>query len=78
MDKYGAIDEMLKKLDVMADAKGTLRCGLIWDLSLTLKSLKAWLEKEDAAHEEKVETLKKHIENLSSAVEKTQGGGNSV
>lgn len=58
MDKYSAIDEMLKKLDVIADAKGTIRCGLIWDVSLTLKSLKDWLEKEDAAHKQTLENLK--------------------
>lgn len=66
MDKYGAIDEMLKKMDVLADAKGAVRCGLIWDVSLTLKSLKEWLEKEDAAHRQTLETLK---------AESARGGG---
>lgn len=77
-DKYGMVDELLKKLDVLADAKGAFRCGLIWDMTRMLKCLKNGFQSEDAAHEEKVEALKKHIENLSAAFEKTEGGGNSV
>ena len=77
-DKYGMLDEISKKMDVLADAKGVFRCGLIWDINGMINAMKGGLKKEDAAHEEKVEALKKHIENLSAAYEKTEGGGNSV
>ena len=38
-DKYGMIAEMVKKLDVLPDVKGAIRCGIIWDLSLMFKTL---------------------------------------
>ena len=46
-DKYGLISEMKKKMEVLADTKGTLRCGLIWDVANMLKALEDNLKKED-------------------------------
>lgn len=46
-DKYGMIDEMARKMDVLADAKGAFRCGLIWDMTQMLKALAEGLKKED-------------------------------
>lgn len=46
-DKYGLIDEMKKKMEVLADTKGTLRCGLIWDVANMLKALEDNLKAED-------------------------------
>ena len=61
-DKYGMISEMSKKLDVLPDVKGAIRCGIIWDLSLMLKALETGLKNEDKANAEKVEELKQMIE----------------
>ena len=61
-DKYGLVSEILKKLEVLADAKGTLRCGLIWDISNMVKALGDNLKKDDEAHTAKVEELKRIIE----------------
>jgi len=61
-DKYGLISEISKKLEVLADAKGTLRCGLIWDISNMVKALGDNLKKDDEAHTAKVEELKRIIE----------------
>jgi hypothetical protein len=60
-DKYGMIAEINKKLEVLADAKGTLRCGLIWDISNMVKALGDNLKKDDEAHRAKVEELKRII-----------------
>lgn len=61
-DKHGMVSEILKKLEVLADAKGTLRCGLIWDISNMVKALGDNLKKDDEAHTAKVEELKRIIE----------------
>ena len=60
-DKYGMISEILKKLEVLADAKGTLRCGLIWDITNMVKALEGNLKKDDEAQNAKVEELKRII-----------------
>lgn len=61
-DKHGMVSEILKKLEALADAKGTLRCGLIWDISNMIKALGDNLKKDDEAHTAKVEELKRIIE----------------
>ena len=61
-DKYGLISEISKKIEVLADAKGTLRCGLIWDISNMVKALGDNLKKDDEAQAAKVEELKRIIE----------------
>ena len=55
------IAEINKKLEVLADAKGTLRCGLIWDISNMVKALGDNLKKDDEAQNAKVEELKRII-----------------
>lgn len=57
-DKFGMVDEMLKKMDILADSHGALRCGLIWDIYGMLKALKDGLAKEDAATKDKIEMMK--------------------
>ena len=49
MDKYAKISDMEKKLDALADAKGAFRCGLIWDITSSLKELRVALKAEDEA-----------------------------
>jgi hypothetical protein len=61
-DKYGLISEISKKIEVLADVKGTLRCGLIWDISNMVKALGDNLKKDDEAQAAKVEELKRIIE----------------
>lgn len=68
-DKYGMIAEINKKLEVLADAKGTLRCGLIWDISNMVKALGDNLKKDDEAQNAKVEELKRIIERGQEATE---------
>lgn len=68
-DKYGLISEISKKLEVLADAKGTLRCGLIWDISNMVKALGDNLKKDDEAQNAKVEELKRIISQREEVIE---------
>lgn len=67
-DKYGLISEIKTKMEVLADAKGTLRCGLIWDITNILKALEGNLKKDDEAQAAKVEELKRIIEHKQEVV----------
>lgn len=67
-DKYGLISEIKTKMEVLADAKGTLRCGLIWDITNMVKALEGNLKKDDEAQAAKIEELKRIIENKSEVV----------
>lgn len=62
-NKYGIIDEMKRKMDLIADTTGALRCGLIWDVACMLKALREGLQKDDEVNAQKVEELKRIIEN---------------
>jgi len=67
-DKYGLISEIKTKMEVLADAKGTLRCGLIWDITNMVKALEGNLKKDDEAQAAKIEELKRIIENKPEVV----------
>ena len=58
MDKYAMIEEMKKKIDLAADARGALRCGLLWDVTCSLNNLSNVLKAEDEANAKKIEALK--------------------
>lgn len=49
MTKYEMINDMQQKMEALADAKGAFRCGLIWDISGSLKTLREMLIAEDEA-----------------------------
>jgi hypothetical protein len=62
-DKFGMVDEMLRKIEALADAKGVFRCGLIWDIAGMLTAMRDGLKKEDEATKHKINELKRMIEN---------------
>ena len=64
-DKFGMIDEAARKMEVLADAKGVFRCGLIWDIAQALKALRDGLKKEDEATALKIEELKRIVEEAN-------------
>ena len=58
-DKYGMLDEIKKRLEILADAKGVFRCGLIWDINDMVKAIEEGLRKDDEANAAKIEELKR-------------------
>jgi len=56
-DKYALVNDMRQSLDQLADAKGTLRCGLIWHLNNLFDTLNRTMQDEDKAHEQKVKEV---------------------
>lgn len=58
-DKYGMLEEIKKRLEILADVKGVFRCGLIWDINNMVKAVEEGLRKDDEANRKKIEILKK-------------------
>lgn len=60
-NKFATIQEMKEKLNMLADAQGTLRCGLVWNLNQLLEVLSNGLNAEDEANAQKVNELMRVI-----------------
>lgn len=58
-DKYGMLDEIKKRLEILADAKGVFRCGLIWDINDMVKAVEEGLRKDDEANAAKIVEFKR-------------------
>ena len=57
-NKYDLIEETKQKLNLLADATGTLRCGLVWNINQLLDALAQMLQNEDGQHETKIAELR--------------------
>ena len=57
-NKYDIIEETKQKLNLLADATGTLRCGLVWNINQLLDALTQLLQSEDSQHETKIAELR--------------------
>ncbi len=57
-NKYDLIEETKQKLNLLADATGTLRCGLVWNINQLLDALAQMLQNEDGHHEKKIAELR--------------------
>ena len=64
-DKFGMIGEISRKMEALADAKGVLRCGLIWDIAGMLTAMRDGLKKEDEATKQKINELKRIVEEAN-------------
>ena len=67
-NKYGLIEETKEKLNLLADATGTLRCGLVWNINQLLNALAQMLQNEDSQHETKIAELRGLIMEKGSEV----------
>lgn len=57
IDKYAILNEMRQHLDQLAEAKGTLRCGLIWGMNNMIEAMNEVLQEEDKANEQKINDI---------------------
>lgn len=60
-DKFEMIDDMIRKIDALADARGLNRCISLIELAQQLRALSEGLKKDDAATAEKVALLEKQL-----------------
>lgn len=64
-DIKGMFDEALRKLDLIADAKGVLRAGILWDTAQMIKAMKDGVMKELASKNDQINQLSAEIEKLN-------------
>lgn len=69
MDIESLFLQIVERLDWIADSKGALRAGLIYDVLQLVKGLKGQADAEIKKLSENVETLKNQIEILQKGVE---------
>ena len=62
-DKFALVDDIQKKMEALADAKGTFRCGLIWDIAGAIKALRDGLKSDDESHAKQIESMKQMLRN---------------
>lgn len=60
-DKFEMIDDMIRKIDALADTHGLNRCISLIELAQQLRALSEGLKKDDAATAEKVALLEKQL-----------------
>lgn len=62
MDITNLFDGISKNLDAIADARGVLRAGAIWETAKMTAQLKEEVKKQLAAKDAKIEELKGQLE----------------
>lgn len=63
-DRDGMFVEIRTKLELLADSKGVLRAGLIWDIDQMMKVLQKGINDEVDKKNEVIETLKHQISDM--------------
>lgn len=69
LNKYELIQDMLKKCDQLADARGVMRCALLCEIVNQLQALSGGMKKEDEANQKKIELMKAQINQQPVPVE---------
>jgi len=75
LDKFAIANDMRQSLDQLAEAKGTLRCGLIWHMNNLLDALNSAMQEDDRTHEQKVKEVWKLAQEQSKSLPPEGGGG---
>ena len=63
-DRDGMFDEIHKKMEVLADAKGVFRAGLIWDIDQMIQVLQKGINDEVEKKNDAIESLKRQINDM--------------
>lgn len=63
-DRDGMFDEIYKKMEVLADARGVFRAGLIWDIDQMIRCVQKGINDEVDKKNEVIETLKHQISDM--------------
>jgi hypothetical protein len=69
MDIFKAFDGILRNLDSIADAKGVIRAGALWETAQIAANLKSEVQKQLDGKDAKIEELKAQLEIIQKGVE---------
>jgi hypothetical protein len=69
MDKFDLIDAIIKRVDVLADARGAQKCAIVIEIIQQLGALRKGLADDDAAHKKQITDLQQRLDALNTTKE---------
>lgn len=69
MDKFDLIEAIIKRVDVLADARGAQKCAIVIEIIQQLGALRKGLADDDAAHKKQIMDLQQRIDALNTTKE---------
>ena len=64
-DKFGLIEAIIKRVDVLADARGAQKCAIVIEIIQQLGALRKGLADDDADHEKQIKQLRQQLDALN-------------
>jgi len=69
MDKFDLIEAIIKRVDVLADARGAQKCAIVIEIIQQLGALRKGLADDDAAHKKQISDLQLRLDALNTTKE---------
>lgn len=69
MDKFDLIEAIIKRVDVLADARGAQKCAIVIEIIQQLGALRKGLADDDAAHNKQIMDLQQRLDALNTTKE---------
>jgi hypothetical protein len=69
MDKFDLIEAIIKRVDVLADARGAQKCAIVIEIIQQLGALRKGLADDDAAHKKQITDLQQRLDALNTTKE---------
>lgn len=69
MDKFDLIEAIIKRVDVLADARGAQKCAIVIEIIQQLGALRKGLADDDAAHKKQIMDLQQRLDALNTTKE---------
>lgn len=64
MDKFDLIEAIIKRVDVLADARGAQKCAIVIEIIQQLGALRKGMADDDAAHNKQIMDLQQQLDAL--------------
>ena len=69
MDKFDLIEAIIKRVDVLADARGAQKCAIVIEIIQQLGALRKGLADDDAAHKKQIMDLQQRLDAMNTTKE---------
>jgi len=69
MNKFDLIEAIIKRVDVLADARGAQKCAIVIEIIQQLGALRKGLADDDAAHKKQITDLQQRLDALNTTKE---------
>ena len=69
MDKFDLIEAIIKRVDVLADARGAQKCAIVIEIIQQLGALRKGMADEDAARKKEIMDLERRLDAMNTTKE---------